>query len=233
MPFKIQDNYKNILKILIICSACLFLYLYKTPVIEGLIRFYNLLTDRENEKIFLSSFGPYAPIVFISIQILQVIFAPVPGEVTSFIGGYLFGATKGFIYSSLGLSIGSVMNFAIGRFLGKRYIRKLIPLDKLERFDKVIRRQGVIIVFLLFVFPGFPKDYLCLFLGVSAIPFPVFIILASVGRMPGTFMLSLQGDFLFDEMYGFFVLVLGGCIILATLAYYYRETIYRWIERFK
>jgi len=164
---------------------------------------------------------------------LQVLFAPVPGEVTSFIGGYLFGATKGFIYSSVGLSIGSMMNFGIGRFLGKRYIRGLIPADKLERFDKIIRRQGIIIVFLLFVFPGFPKDYLCLFLGVSAIPFQVFIILASIGRMPGTFMLSLQGEFLYDEMYGFFILILAACVILSALAYFYRENIYRWIERFK
>ena len=233
MPLRIQNNYKNILKILIICIVFLSLYLYKTPLIESLIRFYNLLSDRENEKIFLSSFGPYAPVVFISIQILQVLFAPVPGEVTSFIGGYLFGATKGFIYSSVGLSIGSMMNFGIGRFLGKRYIRGLIPADKLERFDKIIRRQGIIIVFLLFVFPGFPKDYLCLFLGVSAIPFQVFIILASIGRMPGTFMLSLQGEFLYDEMYGFFILILAACVILSALAYFYRENIYRWIERFK
>ncbi|MCJ7774158.1 MAG: VTT domain-containing protein, partial [Desulfobacterales bacterium] len=171
-------------------------------------------------------------VVFISIQILQVIFAPIPGEVTSFIGGYLFGSSKGFLYSSVGLTIGSMINFAIGRFLGKRYVRRWIPEDKMEKFDKVIRRQGIIIVFLLFVFPGFPKDYLCLFLGVTAIPFQVFIILSSIGRLPGTFMLSLQGEFLYDEMYGFFVLAIGGCVILAALVYIYREAIYRWIERY-
>ncbi|MBW1845925.1 MAG: TVP38/TMEM64 family protein [Deltaproteobacteria bacterium] len=233
MPLNNTNNKKNLIRILIICIFILILYLFKIPFIENLIRFYNLLSDRENIKIFITSFGPHAPVVFIFTQILQVVFAPIPGEVTSFIGGYLFGAKKGFFYSSVGLTIGSVMNFAIGRFFGKRYIRRLIPSDKLESFDKVIRRQGIIIIFLLFVFPGFPKDYLCLFLGISAIPFKVFIILASIGRMPGTFMLSLKGEFLYDEMYGFFILALGGCVILAVLAYWYRETISRWIERFK
>ena len=233
MPLKITNTKKNIIRTIIICIVLLVLYLFKTPLIESLIRFYILLSDRENIKIFIVSFGPLAPVVFIFTQIVQVVFAPVPGEVTSFIGGYLFGAKKGFFYSSVGLTIGSMMNFAIGRFFGKRYIRGLIPSDKLEKFDKVIRRQGVIIIFLLFVFPGFPKDYLCLFLGVSAIPFQIFIILASIGRMPGTFMLSLQGEFLYGEMYGFFIFALGGCVILAALAYWYRETIYRWIDRLK
>lgn len=233
MPIKNINNKKNLVRILILCIILFLLYLFKTPVIESLIRFYNLLSDRENIKIFITSFGPYAPVVFISIQILQVIFAPIPGEVTSFIGGYLFGAKNGFFYSSLGLTIGSMMNFAIGRFFGKRFIRGLIPLDKLERFDKVIRRQGIIIIFLLFVFPGFPKDYLCLFLGVSAIPFQVFILLASIGRMPGTIMLSLQGEFLYGEMYGVFIVALSGCVILAALAFWYRENIYRWIDKFK
>ena len=233
MPLKITNTKKNLIRIIITCIILLVLYLFKTPLVGSLIRFYILLSDRENIKIFITSFGPLAPVVFIFTQIVQVVFAPVPGEVTSFIGGYLFGAKKGFFYSSVGLTIGSMMNFAIGRFFGKRYIRGLIPSDKLEGFDKIILRQGIIIVFLLFVFPGFPKDYLCLFLGVSAIPFQVFIILASIGRMPGTFMLSLQGEFLYDEMYGFFIIVLGGCVILAAVAYWYREAIYRWIDRFK
>jgi len=233
MPLNIAGNTKTIIKIILICIFVLIIYLFKTPLIENLIRFYNLLSDRENIKIFISSFGHFAPVVFIFIQILQVLFAPIPGEVTSFIGGYLFGSVNGFLYSSLGLTIGSVINFAIGHFLGKRYIRKWIPEDKLAKFNKVIRRQGIIIVFLLFVFPGFPKDYLCLFLGITDIPFQIFVILVSIGRMPGTFMLSLQGEFLYDEMYGFFILALGGCVILAILAYTYREAIYRWIERYK
>ena len=65
--------------------------------------------------------------VFMGIQILQVIFAPVPGEATGFIGGYLFGVLEGFLYSSLALAIGSWINFSIGRFLGVRYVRKMIP----------------------------------------------------------------------------------------------------------
>ncbi|MFO8084491.1 MAG: VTT domain-containing protein, partial [Desulfobacterales bacterium] len=194
--------------------------------------YYDIFTDREQTKAFITSFGRGAPLVFIVIQILQVLLAPFPGEATGFIGGFLFGATKGFLYSSIGLTVGSVINFTIGRFLGKRFVRKLIPPAQLERMDSLVKHQGVIVVFALFAFPGFPKDYLCLFLGLSTIPFKIFIILTAIGRMPGTLMLSLQGSYIFEQSYGWFALITSVCLVLICLAYRYRESLYRWIEKF-
>jgi uncharacterized membrane protein YdjX (TVP38/TMEM64 family) len=165
------------------------------------------------------------------IQVLQVIFAPIPGEATGLIGGYLFGTLQGFIYSSIALTAGSWINFAIGRMLGRRYVRKMIPATYLDRMDFLLRHQGVLVVFALFVIPGFPKDYLCLFLGISALPIRAFILIAAIGRMPGTLMLSLQGASLFDGDYGVLAALFGACLLIVYLAYRYRETVYRWIEK--
>ena len=204
---------------------------YRDPIWENNSYFYHLISDRELVRDFIMSFGVGAPAAFMGIQILQVIFAPVPGEATGFIGGYLFGAFKGFLYSSIALTIGSLINFGIGRFLGVRFVRKMIPADKFERFNAKLKRQGIIVLFLLFVFPGFPKDYLCMFLGLSTLPLKVFILIAAIGRMPGTFLLSLQGEFLFEQNYAILGIVAACCAILAFLAYRYRENIYVWIER--
>lgn len=207
------------------------LFVYRDAFWEKLLVYYSLLTDREQVKAFIASFGMGAPVVFIAVQILQVIFAPIPGEATGFIGGFLFGAGQGFLYSSIALAFGSWINFSIGRFLGNRFVRKLIPGDILKRFDTVLKRQGIIVIFIFFVFPGFPKDYLCYFLGLSTFPLKIFIILASIGRMPGTFMLSLQGAFLYDRSYGLLGLIAGACLLTAILGYVYREKIYAWVER--
>jgi uncharacterized membrane protein YdjX (TVP38/TMEM64 family) len=165
------------------------------------------------------------------IQVLQVIFAPVPGEATGFIGGYLFGTLPGFIYSSIGLTIGSWLNFVIGRFLGERYVRKRIPAHQFRKIDRLVKRQGVIVLFIWFLFPGFPKDYLCLALGVSTLPMKIFILLAGIGRMPGTFALSLQGAFLYEQNYVLLGVMIAACLVLALLCYVYRERIYHWIEK--
>ena len=217
---------------LLLCIFVLVIIRFRGFIWENVSSFYHLISDRELIRNFITSFGLGAPLVFMGIQILQVIFAPVPGEATGFIGGYLFGVLKGFLYSSLALAIGSLINFAIGRFLGVRFVRKMIPTAKFEKFDSMLKRQGLIVLFLLFIFPGFPKDYLCLFLGLSTLPLKVFILLAAIGRMPGTFLLSLQGAFLFEQNYVILGIIAAICAILAFLGYRYRENIYLWIEQF-
>ena len=193
------------LALILLCFAA---FWFRDPIWEKILDYYRLFSDRAQIRQFISSFGSSAPPIFMLIQILQVLLAPVPGEATGFIGGYLFGVLPGFIYSSIGLTVGSWLNFVIGRLLGERYVRKLIPADRFEKIDRAVKRQGVIVLFILFLFPGFPKDYLCLALGLSTLPVKLFILLAGFGRMPGT--LFSAGGFnrsLFD--FGPFVLCLS------------------------
>jgi uncharacterized membrane protein YdjX (TVP38/TMEM64 family) len=212
-------------------AALLLCLLFRHEIAGGLMTAYCFLADREKIEQLVTAFGSGAPLAFMGVQILQVIIAPVPGEATGFIGGYLFGSFKGFLYSTVALCLGSWINFAIGRFLGKRYVRHWIPDSTLQRFDHLAKRQGVIVMFILFVFPGFPKDYLCLFLGITAIPLKVFLIISSIGRMPGTLMLSLQGEFLFKKNYVVFAAVFAVTALVAFLTIRYRDAIYRWIEK--
>jgi len=203
---------------------------FRHEIAAGLMTAYRWVSDRDQVEQFVAAFGRGAPLAFMSLQVLQVVLAPVPGEATGFIGGYIFGAARGFLYSSLALAAGSWINFAIGRFLGRRYVRRWIPTDKLARFDRLLKRQGIIVLLILFIFPGFPKDYLCLFLGITALPLKAFLLIASIGRMPGTLMLSLQGEFLFQKNYAVFAVVFGVTLLAAALSIRYRETIYRWME---
>ena len=223
---------KIILLIFVVLLLALLGYLWRDPLGKAGVHFIDILTDRDRTKAFIATFGGGAPLSFMLIQVLQVILAPFPGEATGFVGGYLFGAWWGLIYSSIGLTVGSIINFGIGRFLGKRYVRKLIRPARLARFDQLLRRQGALVVFLLFVFPGFPKDYLCLFLGVSKLPARVFITIATIGRIPGTLMLSLQGASVFEQNYTLFVVILGAFTLLAFGGYRYREAFYQWVEKY-
>ena len=236
MAKNLTSTNKNIYRILIaVAVVCFFIllgYVYRQYLWEKITYFYNLFSNREQIKTFVASFGHGAPAIFIIIQILQVLFAPFPGEATGFIGGFLFGTAKGFLYSSIGLTAGSWINFSIGRFMGKRFVRKLVPERQLDRLDKIIKRQGVIVLFILFVIPGFPKDYLCLFLGLSTLPLKIFLILTGIGRMPGTLMLSLQGSYIFEQKYGLFAVIMGLCLIVIVLAYKYREPLYQWLEKY-
>jgi uncharacterized membrane protein YdjX (TVP38/TMEM64 family) len=218
---------------LALAAASLLLVLLMLPatVWNEVRRWLVLITDREWIRATVASYGWAAPLVFIGVQIAQVVAAPIPGEATGFIGGYLFGTLQGFFYSSISLGIGSLINFGIGRFLGERFVRRLIPEEKFKRIDRMVNRQGVIAVFLMYIIPGFPKDYLSLVLGLSTLPLKVFAILAFIGRMPGTLVLSLKGASLYDQNYVLLTVVAAACLLLALLAYSFRDPLYRWIEK--
>ena len=203
---------------------------FRTELWDAALAGYAFLSDRDAVQDFIASYGGWAPLIFVLFQFLQVIVAPVPGEATGFIGGYLFGPFAGFCFSSVGLALGSYANFMIGRFLGETYIRKLIPPKLIDRFEPVLKRQGVFVLMLLFIFPGFPKDYLCLLLGVTTLPIKVFLVIAAFGRMPGTLMLSLQGAYVSEQQYGMFALIFGISMLVVYLVYRHREKLYGYLD---
>ena len=210
----------------------LLVFLNWTALWERLTTWYGLVTDQERIEAFLKLGGPVgAPIAFVGAQILQVVFAPIPGEASGFAGGYLFGTLPGFVYSTIGLTTGSVINFALGRILGRRYVAKWIPHNYLRRFDALAKRQGAILFFVFFVLPGFPKDYLCIFLGLTSLSTKILILMAGIGRMPGTLMLSMQGAQVFQKDHTTLILLIAVSLVFVVPAYIWRERIYNWIER--
>jgi membrane protein YqaA with SNARE-associated domain len=47
-----------------------------------------------------------------------------------------------------------------------------------------MKHQGIIVVLLFFIFHGFPKDNLCLFLGITTLPLKVLTLMTAAGRVP-------------------------------------------------
>ncbi len=214
-----------------LASCLVVLLLLNSSLWTQLIKYYSLFSDREWVHEIVRSSGWAAPIMFIGLQIGQVLFAPIPGDVTGFLGGYIFGAWGGFFLSIIGLTIGSMLNFFIGHFLGERVVRRMVSCETYEKYNELVHYKGILVVFLFFLIPGFPKDYLCLFLGLTSLPARVFFVISTIGRMPGTIALSLQGASIFHRDYMFFMIITVLCILFGIAAYMTRDPLYRWMAR--
>lgn len=197
----------------------------------GVCHYYDAFTDRERIKQLLNTVGPLAPVIFITVQTLQVVFAPIPGEATGFIGGFLFGVPLGMLYSTIGLTLGSTLAFLLGRWLEVHFVARVVKPETLKRFDFLMEHQGALVAFFFFIVPGFPKDYLCFILGLSQMPLKLFLVLSTVGRLPGTLMLTLQGAKVYEGDYLFSAILIALCLALGGALYYYREPLYKWLER--
>ena len=232
-----DNNDKRNMKVLIgygllFISICLLLYYYQEAYLwfRDTVRFFS---SRKRVSALVASFGPCAPFVFIGLQTLQVLFAPIPGELTGFIGGYLFGSSLGFSYSSIGLTGGSLLAFLIARRLGLPFVRRFVGEELMRKFDYLMEHQGAFFSFIFFLIPGMPKDYFCYLLGLSPMHFLTFFIISTIGRIPGTLLLSLQGQAVRSEDYRAFFMVMGIALFFVVLTFIYRDQIEDWLKHKK
>ena len=125
------------------------------------------------------------PVIFILLQALQVIISPIPGEATGILGGYLFGEWLGLFYSTIGLTLGSVVAFWIGRWLGAHYVKNLVSAETWNRLGFIVEAEGAVLCFIIYLIPGLPKDIVCYLFGISPMPLWVFALVSGLGRIPG------------------------------------------------
>jgi len=198
-----------------------------TPASQFLLRLYR---DKQFLKETLREWGLLAPVVFIAIQALQVVISPIPGEATGFLGGFLFGQWLGLIYSTVGLTLGSLAAFSVGRWLGARFVQGLVKKETWDRLGFIVEAEGAILCFVIYLIPGFPKDMACYIFGMSPMPFWVFALVSSLGRIPGTWVLSAQGDATAAGEYIRLVLMTAVLVAVALPLYYYRHRILAWLR---
>jgi uncharacterized membrane protein YdjX (TVP38/TMEM64 family) len=159
--------------------------------------------------------------------------APIPGGAIEFLGGYLFGVRLGFIYSMVGLIIGSYIAFSLARIFEKFAIQKFVSPEVMKKFDYLIGHEGLILSFLLFLIPGFPKDALCYILGLTPMHAGVFLLISTIGRIPGTLMACLQGGKAFDHQYKTLLILSAISALIILVFYIYHEEIHYLIKKLK
>ena len=195
--------------------------------------FIDYFTDRHRLLTFIHEHRANAAFIFIGLQILQVVAAPVPGEVTGFVGGVFFGTASGILYSTIGLALGSWLAFVLARLAGRPLVEMVVNAETIKRYDYVMKHKGLFLAFLMFLIPGFPKDILCYLLGLGHMRQRDFLLVSTSGRLLGTTLLTLGGTFFRDRHYGALFTLIGFSILLILLTMIYRENIEQWFRRLR
>ncbi len=187
--------------------------------------------DAKKAKTDIAALGLWGPVVFIGIQIFQVLASPIPGELVGPIGGYVFGAFWATVYSTIGLALGSWMNFYVARLLGRGFVERVIPAKVLDKMDFAMEGKGMMIAFIGFLLPGFPKDYFSYFLGITNMGPRAFMIVSAAARIPGTIALSLQGAMLANRDWIGLVIVTLISLAFFIPCFMFRKPIHDWLLR--
>ncbi|MBI1847042.1 MAG: TVP38/TMEM64 family protein [Candidatus Rokubacteria bacterium] len=213
-------------------AACLifvvWLVVMDKPIVRYMVRLYG---DKAFLKETVLQWGWAAPLIFMAIQALQVIISPIPGEITGPMGGILFGTLWGVIYSTIGLTFGTLFCFWVGRKWGEPLVKPWLSEHHWNRLNFILEAEGAIICFILYLIPGFPKDIISYLFGISPMPFWLFAVVSTVGRLPGTWISSYLGAQVGEQEYIYAIAFMALMLALCLPLWYYREKILRRFHR--
>lgn len=153
----------------------------------GVFKDLNALRGLVGDSIILG------PIIFVFIQILQVVIPIIPGGINAAAGVLIFGPYAGFIYNYIGICIGSIIIFLLGRRYGKPFILSMISdktynkyigwLDNQNRFEKLF----ALAIFL----PVAPDDALCLMAGLTNMSVKRYTLIILIAKPLSIFLYSM------------------------------------------
>lgn len=164
-------------------SVALTVYFFSIGLFDDLTALQSLVGDK---KIL-------GPILFILIQILQVVVPVIPGGISTAAGVLLFGPLAGFFYNYFGIVIGSVIIFLLGRQYGKPFVLSLISEKTYDKYIQWFDNQGRFnkLFALAIFFPFAPDDALCLMAGLTNMSLKTFTWIILLGKPASIFIYSM------------------------------------------
>jgi len=137
--------------------------------------------------------GPYAWIVYFIVQMLTVILAPIPSNVSMMAGALALGFWPALVLGVGAVWLGSMLVFLAARRLGQRAVQKWVDSSVMEKYLPIVKDKQDMFLFLALLFPFFPDDVLCILAGVTTIPTGRFALLMLLARPWGLAFAALLG----------------------------------------
>ena len=225
-----------LLKTCFLVTACACLVITVIALLSNFANLNDYPTDGEKiERLtqLIRSTGEWGMLVFVLIQILQVVILPLPAVVCYVPGSRIWGALTATLLASAGVILGSLIAYAIGRFFGKRAAEWIAGKEAVEKYAKLIGDKGKVIFLLMQILPFFPDDILCIVAGLTAMSFQFFIITIIVVRpiIIALYCYFGTGSIIPFSGWGIpvWIAIFAVCIVLAVLAFKYQDKVEKWL----
>ena len=153
----------------------------------------GLLTDRDKLEMLVKKSGIWGPVLFIIIQMVQVVLPIIPGGITCGAGVVIFGAWHGLLYNYIGIVAGSMINFYLARRYGQCFVKYFVKEETYEKYIGWLEKDKKFDKFFAFAifFPCAPDDVLCLIAGLTRMTWKKFAAIILLGKPASIAMYSL------------------------------------------
>ncbi|HLS06323.1 MAG TPA: TVP38/TMEM64 family protein [Bacillota bacterium] len=147
----------------------------------------------------LDNYERLGPFIGISLPFIEAILPFLPLIIFVFVNIAAFGLVKGFVYSWVGATVGSIIVFLIFRRLGKRRLfKKVRDHEQVSKVTQWVDRQGFGLIFLLLCFPFSPSFVINVVAGLSKISPQQFALAVIFGKAVMIFSVAYVGENIFS-----------------------------------
>ena len=141
--------------------------------------------DYEASRKFFETYRTQSIYILLGLQVVQILISIIPGQGIQFVAGLFYGFWPGLLLSLAGALVGTVLTYYVASFLGRDALYLFFGERKVDAMlAQVNSKRGMILVFLIYLFPGLPKDLCTYAAGISRMKLPAFLIISLVGRTP-------------------------------------------------
>lgn len=145
-------------------------------------------------KELILSYKGWGLLTYTVINLLQVILIPIPSTLTILAGTAIFGPLMAFIFAAIGILVGSIIAFLIGRFFSRPLLYWIFGKEKVDKYEKILSKRTKLILFLTLFLPFFPDDMICMLAGVTDIRLIDFLWISLLARSVGIASISFFGS---------------------------------------
>ena len=156
----------------------------------------------EGFRAYIQSFGAAGWLVLLVLQFLQVFIALIPGEILETGAGYAFGPLWGTLICYGGVALASTVVFLLTRRFGVKLVEVFVSREKINDLGFLrSEKKRNMLIFVLFLIPGTPKDLLTYFVGLTDIKLGTFLFLSLIARLPSVLSSTVGGHLLGEGNY--------------------------------
>ncbi len=221
-----RPSKKQIVKFALIIAALLALMITATILLMPYIRQLADPVTRAKFKAWVTSLGALGYLVMVAIQIVQIVIAFIPGEIVEILAGVMYGGFGGLLLCVIGCVIASSGIFLLSKKLGAKFTQRFFSKDNLEKYAYLKdARKLEIVVFILFLLPGTPKDMLTYVAGTTPMKLAQFLLISTFARIPSIVSSTFIGSSLLRNNWPVTILIFSITAVLGILGIIYKDRI--------
>ncbi len=166
----------------------------------------------------IRSWGAWAMVGSVLLMVAHS-FVPLPSEFIAIANGIVFGLVVGTTITWIGAMLGAILAFALARWLGRQFVKAILPTRYTVAIDEWAEDQGIPILLVSRFLPVVSFNLINYAAGLTSVSWWTFLWTTGLGIAPLTFLMVFAGEQMMSGSWTLALYLVAASVAASLLAY--------------